>query len=409
MEVVVWLCFTLLLRSLGQSYGHTQFIYTEEKELKLRCETKKWQISTESDNQIDLNCTVKCDRNEIRDLECDDDDGDDDDGDDDSQPKHACKLIVKSGFFACVNSLDAGFLFPFKPPPNAIHSFIVAVQNKDITPTPEEPSSLTVPEGESVSLNCSFTFTEEYDGVSFVVYWIKTVGESSTCVYSYDYSPYELLALGHHCTIQEDLLNRLSNQTKGQSSHNIRISEVMESDSGQYLCAVQVHPSNKNTAEGNWKVIERVTVSVHKDKRPQPTRTTVTQTTTEETTKKTTEETTKETPEKVSDVDRLKPLYVALPIILCLLLIVLVVFMRKKCITSQGRQTGQQREEVPDMDCSPYAVGNGEEGSFFGSKTADPGREESTPSIDPYLVVRLNSLYESGASDHNKHILIQSC
>ncbi|KAL7830958.1 hypothetical protein SRHO_G00304600 [Serrasalmus rhombeus] len=27
----------------------------------------------------------------------------------------------------------------------------------------------------------------------------------------------------------------------------------MESDSGQYLCAVQVHPSNKNTAKGNWK------------------------------------------------------------------------------------------------------------------------------------------------------------
>ncbi|KAL6461424.1 hypothetical protein MHYP_G00295680 [Metynnis hypsauchen] len=78
----------------------------------------------------------------------------------------------------------------------------------------------------------------------------------------------------------------------------------MESDSGQYLCAVQVHPNNNNTAKGNWKVIQRVTVSVHKDKRPQPTRTTVTQKTAEETTKNTTEKTTKETAGKVSGQTR---------------------------------------------------------------------------------------------------------
>ena len=96
---------------------------------------------------------------------------------------------------------------------------------------------------------------------------------------------------GHHCTVQKELLNRLSNQTKEPNTHNISISEVMESDSGQYLCAVQVHPNNKNTArKGNWKVLQKVTVSVQKDKRPQPTGTTVTQKTTEKTTKKMTGE-----------------------------------------------------------------------------------------------------------------------
>ncbi|XP_036440295.1 uncharacterized protein LOC118817583 [Colossoma macropomum] len=408
MEVMVWLCFSLLLCFLGKCHGQTQFIYTEKDEVELRCKTNKWQISTESDNRIDLNCSVKCDHNKIVDLECDDDDDDDND---DSQPKRVCKLKVKSGFVACVKSLEPGFLYPFKPSPNIIHSYIVAVPNKDITSTPEKTSSLKVTEGESVSLNCSFTFKQEYNGVPFVVYWIKTVGQSSTCVYSYDYSLYEPVVLGHHCNVQEELLNRLSNQTKERNSHNIRISEVMESDSGQYLCAVQVHPNNKNTAKGNWTVIQRVTVSVHKDKRPQPTMTTVTQTTTEETTKRTTKKTTqkttkttKKTTEENIDDDRLKAMYIAVPIILCLLLIVVVVFIRKKCITSQGSQTVQQREEAPNLDCSPYAVGNGEEGTFFGSKTADPGREESTPSIDPYSVVRLNSLYESGASDHNRHI-----
>ncbi|XP_017567150.1 paired immunoglobulin-like type 2 receptor alpha [Pygocentrus nattereri] len=401
MEVMVWLCFTHLLWFLGQSHGQTQFIYRATNKVELRCETTKWQISTKSDSRIDFNCT-QCDH--ISTELTEDDKKLDFCTNNHSESKPGCTLAVKSGFVACVKSLDPGFLYPFKPSPNIVRSYIVAVPNPHITSTPEETSSLTVPEGGSVSLNCSFTFTQEYNGVSFVVYWIKTVGESSTCVYSYDYNPYELLGLGHHCTIQEDLLNRLSNQTEGQNSHNIRISEVMESDSGQYLCAVQVHPSNKNTAEGNWKVIKSITVSVHKGKRPQPTRTTVTQTTTEKTTKKTTEETTKKATENGSDDDHLKPLYVALPIILCLLLIVLVVFIRKKCITSQGRQTGQQREEAPDMDCSPYAVGNGEEGSSFGSKTADPGREESTPPTDPHSVVRMNSLYESLASDHNKHI-----
>ena len=142
----------------------------------------------------------------------------------------------------------------------------------EVTSTPEETSSLKVTEGESVSLNCSFTFKQEYNGVSFVVYWIKTVGQSSTCVYSYDYSKHNSPKYGHHCTVQEEPLNRLSTQTKKPNSHNIRISEVMESDSGQNLCAVQVHPNHKITArKGNWKVIQRVTVIVQKDKRPQPT------------------------------------------------------------------------------------------------------------------------------------------
>ncbi|KAL7833445.1 hypothetical protein AOLI_G00284050 [Acnodon oligacanthus] len=316
-------------------------------------------MSTESDNRIDLTCS-QCDHIRI-DL-TEDDEKLDFCTNKTSQSKPDCTLAVKSGFVACVKSLDPGFLRPFKPSPNVVRSFIVAVPNPNITSTPEETSALTVTEGESMSLNCSFTFTQEYNGVSFVVYWIKTVGKSSTCVYSYDYSIYELV-LGHQCNIQEDLLNRLSHQTKEPNSHNISISEVMESDSGQYLCAVQVQPNNKNTArKGNWKVIQRVTVSVHKGKRPQPTRTTETQTTTEETTKKTTEET--------SGVHPLMPLFTSWPVCLCLLLSVWITFalIRKKASTAQGSQAVplqslQSGEAAPDTDGSPYAVGRGEEGN----------------------------------------------
>ncbi|XP_037390392.1 uncharacterized protein LOC108413428 isoform X1 [Pygocentrus nattereri] len=376
--------FIFLFIVFSKSHGQTQIIYRATNKVELRCETTKWQISTKSNNRIDLTCS-QCDHISIELSE--DDEKLDFCTNKHSQSKPGCTLAVKSGFVACVKSLDPGLLYPFKPSPNIVHSFIVADPNPNITSTPEETSSLTVPEGGSVSLNCSFTFTQEYNGVSFVVYWIKTVGESSTCVYSYDYSPYEPLGLGHHCTIQEDLLNRLSNQTERQNSHNIRISEVMESDSGQYLCAVQVHPSNKNTAEGNWKVIERVTVSVHKDKRPQPTRTTVTQ--------KTTEETTKKTSEKVSGIHPLMPLFTSWPICLGLLLSVWIAFalIRKKASTARG--------DPPDLRLCRYKASKVEKQllilmvlrmlwdvvrrrtriheEFY---QEDPDHEESTTSVD---------------------------
>ncbi|KAL7833446.1 hypothetical protein AOLI_G00284060, partial [Acnodon oligacanthus] len=240
MEVLVWLCFSPLLWFLGQSHGQTRFIYTKKYEAVLTCEGNKWKMSTKSD-EVDLNRLVQCDSIRIElEVEDDDNDNDQDDGGDElkvfrdkhPQSKRVCELEVKSGFLVCVKSLDSGFLFPFKPSPNVVYSYIFTVPNPLITSTPEETSSLTVTEGDSVSFNCSFTFTQEYNGVSFVVYWIKTVGKSSTCVYSYDYSKHRSPQYGHHCTVQEDLLNRLSHQTKEPSSHNISISEVMESDSG---------------------------------------------------------------------------------------------------------------------------------------------------------------------------------
>ncbi|KAL6461425.1 hypothetical protein MHYP_G00295690 [Metynnis hypsauchen] len=128
MEVMVWLCFTPLLWVLGQSHGQTQFIYRATNKVELRCETTKWQISTESDNRIDLTCS-QCDH--IRFELTEDDEKLDFCTNKHSQSQPDCTLAVKSGFVACVQSLDPGFLFPFKPSPNVVHSYIVAVPNKD--------------------------------------------------------------------------------------------------------------------------------------------------------------------------------------------------------------------------------------------------------------------------------------
>ena len=93
----------------------------------MTCETKKWQINTKSDNQINLNCSVQC--GHIR-IEVDDDE--EKLGictNKPSQSKCDKELEVKSGFLACVKSLDSGFLFPFKSSPNVVRSYIFAVPN----------------------------------------------------------------------------------------------------------------------------------------------------------------------------------------------------------------------------------------------------------------------------------------
>lgn len=137
----------------------------------------------------------------------------------------------------------------------------------------EERSSVELTEGEDVLLNCSVIFTKEYDNNNFVVYWIKTIGKNSTCVYSYDFDLYTGIRYNPHCNVQEELLYRLSNQTEGKNTHNIRISNVTDSDAGQYLCALQVRTRahtyqvhTRDKTKGKWKIINNITVSVQKDK-----------------------------------------------------------------------------------------------------------------------------------------------
>ncbi|XP_066511046.1 uncharacterized protein [Hoplias malabaricus] len=367
---------------LDKCCGQTQIIYTTKKKESITCETKKWQISTDSNNIIDLNCTEGCYH-----LTIEFEDDDEKRCEKKDNKPNFCLLKVKSGFVACVNRYLPGFLFPFKRSPNVLQSFIVAVPDKNMTSEPEKTSSLTVTEGESVDLNCSFTFTKGHDGNEFVVYWIKTKGQSSTCLYSYDFSM-DYIKVGHHCKVEETLYKRLSNRTIEKLTHIIGISGVMESDSGQYLCALHMGTSKTEKTNVKWKVIERVTVRVNKDKTSQSPETTRTV----------------ETPEKKHEsVPKLLSVYIAVPVLLCVLLVVVVVFIKKRRMISQGSQSAQKscnsREDNLYTDCSPYAIGTGEEEHHFApkkesSRMLDPGCKGSTPALDPYSVVRLNSLYE---------------
>ncbi|KAB5526006.1 hypothetical protein PHYPO_G00146720 [Pangasianodon hypophthalmus] len=367
-------CFILLLIFLSKCLGHTELIYTAKEEVKLFCRTNTWQISTESDNNIDVNCTVECVHGEPLKLNnnlksCSNKHSD--------KVGEKCPLIASSGFFRCVTALDSGFLFPFKPSPNTVTSYIVATANEEMTTKSEERSSVELTEGEEILLNCSVIFTEEYNSRDFVVYWIKTIEKNSNCVYSYDFDTDTAIKYNHHCNVQEELLSRISNQNEGQNRniHNIRISNVTESDAGQYLCALQMHTNNKT--KGMWKIINNITVSVPKDKAS----------------------------EIAANSADSTALYATIPILLALALVT-VGFIWKKIKTSPGsqavelqsrNQNGDDTEDTADMECSPYAVGSGEEEIKFRSKQDTLKQEAQEKSTDIYSVVKENDLYEPGA------------
>ncbi|GAA6068484.1 uncharacterized protein LOC125138355 [Tachysurus ichikawai] len=360
--------FVLLVIFLSKCLGHIEFIYTTNNEVKLFCNTNKWQLSTKSNNIIDVNCTVKCVPGEPLKLNniqkfCTNEDSE--------KVEEKCPLIATSGYFRCVTALDSGFLYPFAPSPNTVTSYIVATANELITNKSVERSSVVLTEGEDVLLNCSFIRTEGYDNIDFSVYWIKTIEKNSICVYSYDFEISNGIKYNFKCNVQEDLHQRFSNQTDGRNIHNIRISNVTESDAGQYLCALQVNTNNKS--KGNWKIINNVTVSVH------------------------------EGSEIPGNSFETITLCTTIPIVLALA-IAIVWFIWKKSKAPPGSQVtelqrdqqGGDIEETADVECSPYAVGSGEEVIKFKCKQDALKQKDQEVSTDIYSVVKQNDLYEPG-------------
>ncbi|TSK20051.1 hypothetical protein Baya_1599 [Bagarius yarrelli] len=170
-----------------------------------------------------------------------------------------CFLVAASGFYRCVTALDSGFLHPFKPSPNTVTSYIIITASQDMTNESEKSSLVQLTEGEFVLLNCSFA--PEIDSTDFTVYWIKTTETSSDCLYSYEFSYHHIIQFNQQRNVQEELLYRISNQTEGRNTHNIRISNLTGSDTGQYLCAL--HGNSKQETKGTWRIINHVTVDVY--------------------------------------------------------------------------------------------------------------------------------------------------
>ncbi|XP_031413803.1 uncharacterized protein LOC116217959 isoform X2 [Clupea harengus] len=213
------------------------------------------------------------------------------------------------------------------------------LRQNDIVSGPVMENSVLVSGGESIHLTCTFKIKGYYSYNPFVVYWIKTGAQSSTCVYSFSYVSYGDSGFDDHCAIDKDLLLRRSHTSRpfldDNNIHNLKISNATQSDRGQYLCVLQVNIYNQQY----WAVITNTTVIVDNP-------------------------------------------------------------VSQTAIT----QRFQNGEEVDDDDCSPYAMGQGEQEPTYSliqltNQKTDPvfsgdGELASDPSADEGIM-RKNSIYET--------------
>ena len=123
-------------------------------------------------------------------------------------------------------------------------------------------NSVLVSGGESINLTCAFKRKGSYSNKPFVVYWIKTGAQSSTCVYSFHFAGYEDSGFDQHCAIDKDLLLRRSHTSRpsclDKNIHNLKIRNATQSDRGQYLCVLQVDRNNQHY----WAIITKTTIIV---------------------------------------------------------------------------------------------------------------------------------------------------
>ncbi|XP_031413801.1 uncharacterized protein LOC116217959 isoform X1 [Clupea harengus] len=251
------------------------------------------------------------------------------------------------------------------------------LRQNDIVSGPVMENSVLVSGGESIHLTCTFKIKGYYSYNPFVVYWIKTGAQSSTCVYSFSYVSYGDSGFDDHCAIDKDLLLRRSHTSRpfldDNNIHNLKISNATQSDRGQYLCVLQVNIYNQQY----WAVITNTTVIV-------------------------------DNPDSylIYVIGVLVPVLLLLPVII---IIIIIILLKRKSAETKVSQTAitqrfQNGEEVDDDDCSPYAMGQGEQEPTYSliqltNQKTDPvfsgdGELASDPSADEGIM-RKNSIYET--------------
>ncbi|XP_045075809.1 uncharacterized protein LOC123489197 isoform X1 [Coregonus clupeaformis] len=391
----------ILMTLVGKCQGNIYLIYQGEKEdISLQCEGSFWQIDLDQNNKVD--CTFNdnkktCDQDlngKNRTLEL--------------EEKSCINLSIKqsfnmklgkniTGFFACfrnVQSID-GYLFPFKPSKDLVAFYIVAfVESEMVIPDPGvETKTVTKQHGETVNLTCHFTIANNFSNMPFSVYWIKNFsGNNCTCLHSYSFDTNVGSSYDHHCLIDEALLNKMSNTSSTPLTnphfHNLKISNATYSDSGQYVCALQVLKGQK----GHWKVITNITVTVNGEFNNHTNRNDT----------------------ALLDTPGVPyiPLYVVGALFFsCLFVTAIVIVMTKNTKISQAEshtlrmKRDQDGEETLDSDCSPYAEGRGEEEGPYSlvrlaevrdPVTAQNGAEEhAAVAAEPYSVDMFNTEYEA--------------
>ncbi|XP_076148040.1 uncharacterized protein LOC143132420 isoform X2 [Alosa pseudoharengus] len=381
--------FILLVCLMIQCHGSTHFHYLQKgEEVTLSCGTCQWEADVDSDNRVD--CSLSKTGNYSNRPACS------------AREPDLCKEIkrntsrmcdisVKRGLFACVHYSRNGscFIHPFNASAHHVESYIVAQEEPEMVSEPVMKSSVHVSTGKSVNLTCIFTTKGHYSNQPFVVYWIKTGAESSTCVYSYQMDVYHGAGFDH-CSIDKDLLLRRSNTSHPSltdtNTHNLIISNATHSDSGQYVCVLQV---DKN--QQHWSVITNTTVTVGDTVKPDvyiEANLTTTGITTVE----------------------FIPIYMAGVVVPIILIAVVIILLRRRSAGTKATQTvifqSYQHGEAEDNDdeCSPYAVSQREQEPMYSLVQLTEQETDCSTSGDGELaskasghktIMKNNSIYET--------------
>uniref|UniRef100_UPI00398F8CE3 uncharacterized protein isoform X1 n=1 Tax=Pristiophorus japonicus TaxID=55135 RepID=UPI00398F8CE3 len=136
--------------------------------------------------------------------------------------------------------------------------FFVITQDDsaDISPIEENSLSLTVSEGENVTLPCQF---QNRKLLAFTLFWFRS-GNVNKCLHSVSIDaqgPYS----NPLCCVDRESSQRISTQSSynplvSRQSHNLTIHSAGLVDTGRYLCAVHSQDSGKHV----WKIAANISL-----------------------------------------------------------------------------------------------------------------------------------------------------
>ncbi|XP_061102571.1 uncharacterized protein LOC133131295 isoform X2 [Conger conger] len=338
---------SLLLLLIGQAQGATYFLYqTKNNKEIMVCKHRRWQIDINYDYKVDCRATSNEESSEESSEERSHDNKcknikkslEDCTRNNTQAEKATSCLAVKpeenNGYFACVDNFQSKFLYPFKSADQNDY-FILAFAKPKVLKSQPETQTHIIHEGWPIILTCHFSISDEFSNCPYIVYWIKTGGKGSTCIYSYDFD-LEEIKYNFYCSSENNLRTRISNTSSHDPMtniglHNLTINRSTHLDSGQYVCALNVIKENK----GNWVVISTVDVTVHKKELSN------------------------------QDTTRSKayftPLYLAVALVIIGTFVIVIYMKKKSNIAAKesqfvSNQRHQNEDETINLEISPYTV-----------------------------------------------------
>ncbi|XP_063302375.1 uncharacterized protein LOC134601806 [Pelobates fuscus] len=225
-------------------------------------------------------------------------------------------------------------------------------------------NSTTIKEDQNVTLGCEFNSSS----LSFALFWIALYPEadSKQCVSSVevDTEGYEY-RINNLCNSTDNINRRFTNRNLSKvidqnQRHHLKITNIKQSDSGRYLCIVQTWPS---TDKQKWILVSNISLQVTKANKPtsKPENLLITDMSRADCTDRpTTTESSEYTNPKGPD----ESFFIAIGAVAGIILFTGIILLIVWCIKSKGKKkkTDMHRKsdavELPENDCTPYAVSN---------------------------------------------------